>query len=322
MIVKNEEKNIGTCLQSVTGLVGEIILVDTGSTDRTIEIAADFSPAVFHMDWPGDFSKARNFSIQQAIGEWILVLDADEELPVITKELIPDLLNACSVDGIRLLQRNYQPQGELVRYNDIKVTRLFRNHPEIQYEGIIHESVSDSIGRKGGDILQTDLVIHHYGYQQMTAQGNESRGQRNCSLLIKALESSGEDPYLHFQLGSTYKHLRQPDLARFHLRKAVSLNRGTLTNEILEEIFMKLAQIASEENKLEDCIRYAKGSLGYGKNNVISMYLLALAYMHQKKIDKAYPLFLKIKNYAALLSSQTELDQVIAYCQQVIQEKK
>jgi hypothetical protein len=85
---------------------------------------------------------------------------------------------------------------------------------------------------------------------------------------------------------------------------------------------MKLAQIASEENKLEDCIRYAKGSLEYGKNNVISMYLLALAYVHQMKFDKAYPLFLKIKDNAALLSSQTELDQMIAFCQQIYHEKK
>ncbi|MFN4149737.1 MAG: glycosyltransferase family 2 protein, partial [Candidatus Sericytochromatia bacterium] len=80
LITKNEEKNIARCLDSVQGIVDEIILLDTGSTDKTVEIAKNYNAKIFYSDWENDFSKARNESINKATGDWILILDADEEL--------------------------------------------------------------------------------------------------------------------------------------------------------------------------------------------------------------------------------------------------
>ncbi len=80
MIVKNEEKHLARCLSSVKDVADEIVIVDTGSTDKTIEIAESFSAKIFHFDWVNDFSAARNFALSKCTGDWILYLDADEEL--------------------------------------------------------------------------------------------------------------------------------------------------------------------------------------------------------------------------------------------------
>lgn len=107
MIVKDEESFIANCLQSVQDIVDEIIIVDTGSTDKTIEIANTYGVKIYHLPWNNNFSAARNFSLDKATGEWIIILDADEELNSLDKSKLKQLTNNKDIDAYYLKVYNY-----------------------------------------------------------------------------------------------------------------------------------------------------------------------------------------------------------------------
>ena len=179
MIVKNEERFIDQCLASVRDFVDEIIIVDTGSEDRTMEIAERHGAKIFMHPWIGDFSVARNHSLDHAGSEWILVLDADEKLALRDAVQLRDLIRNTTCQGFKLIQRNYlwdarvacskpvpQDYEEGRDYSncvDVPVIRLFRNCPLIRYHGRVHELVDPVFEARRLPFLFTDLVIHHYG---------------------------------------------------------------------------------------------------------------------------------------------------------------
>ncbi len=179
MIVKNEEENLGSCLDSVQTLVDEIIVVDTGSTDRTTEIAQSHGASIHVFPWNNDFSSARNESLKYATGEWILVLDADEVLDKNDHEHIRKLITENNVDAYRMVQRTYLKQSacadwisleketELARgchgYINSHLVRLFRNDKQICFKGRVHEQVEIDLLSQNKVIVTTDIPIHHYG---------------------------------------------------------------------------------------------------------------------------------------------------------------
>lgn len=323
MIVKNEEKELSTCLESVSGLVDEIIIVDTGSTDGTVEIAQCFKARVVKIEWPGDFALARNMSITMAVSDWILVLDADEYLDQASAVILKKAISTTKGMGLQVCVRNLQPPGELVKYQDNHIIRIFRNLPGIQYEGLIHESVLPSIKRLEGTIEKVDIVIFHTGYLREHVQGRGSRSQRNLELLKKMELADPRNTYIQYQLGKIYKQKGDLIKARLYLETALTQDGDDLSSEILDEIYMKLAQMDMAEKRIDDCIRNAQRSLAYSPSNVISMYLLALSYLQQERVDEAYSYFLMIKgSQAGSLGNMEELDYVISYCEQVLRRNE
>ncbi len=319
MIVKNEERDLPFCLDSVKTIVDEMIVVDTGSTDSTISIAKSFGARVVQHEWPGDFSTARNISLDSAKMDWILVLDADEKLDSSVSQRLKPFLSQTKASGLRMIQRNLYPPGDLVRYHDIPITRLWRNDPRVRYEGLIHESVVDSISRTRGSIQNTDFVIWHSGYTRSTVQGGSSRAQRNLELLQKMLETNPDDAYVNYQYGITCKQLGKNEEAKKFLLKTLELEASTLTSAIMSEILMKLAQIESSQNNNSACIKYAEKSLSYDPANVVSLYLAALGYMAQGEIKKAYSFFLRIRqDHVNLVNDLEQLDTVLDYCRSVL----
>ena len=136
MIVKNEEENLARCLDSARDIVDEIIIVDTGSTDRTVDIAESYGARVFYHPWEGSFSKARNYSLKYATCDWILILDADEEL---NKEGTPRLKeiaenNECPV--VSFIIKNKYKNSTQEGY--AQMVRLFKNFSGVHYKGIVH----------------------------------------------------------------------------------------------------------------------------------------------------------------------------------------
>ena len=171
MIVKNEEANLDCCLKSVRTLVDEIIVVDTGSTDRSKEIALSHGATIHDFPWNNDFSSARNESLKYATGEWILVLDADEVLDINDHSSIRQLIDGKDVDAYRLVQRTYQKQStsadwisleevtELARgchgYITSHLVRLFRNNEQICFKGRVHEQVEIDLLSRNKQIVTT-----------------------------------------------------------------------------------------------------------------------------------------------------------------------
>ncbi len=197
MIIKNEEQFLDQCLSSVQDLVEEIIVVDTGSTDKTKEIAENFSHAhpniVFKMVdfvWNDDFSAARNESLKYASGDWILVLDADEVLDNYGKENIRAAIKGSNrsnnlayslpqihytneftnhVDFV-LLDRSYPEFGRFKGYYATFVVRLFRKVSQIKFDYCVHETIQPSLDGCESKALFLDAPLHHY--QELKKQGS------------------------------------------------------------------------------------------------------------------------------------------------------
>jgi glycosyltransferase involved in cell wall biosynthesis len=233
MIVKNEERFLGQCLASVKGLADELIVIDTGSTDRTIEIAREHGAQVGHFEWCNDFAAARNASIAPATGDWILFLDADEELSPAEKQNLPALVNSDNVALIRLPLINTH-QGQVSKSI---LPRLFRNIPAIQFQGCVHEGVYTALLKVSKewqmDISLGDLLILHHGY---TAEviSERNKVQRNYELLLKALEERPNEAYFYMQLGLELR--RMDRLAESFDAYAKALNLAeTQPNQIITD---------------------------------------------------------------------------------------
>lgn len=203
MIVKNEEANLDRCLESVKGVVDEIIIVDTGSTDRTVEIARTYGAKVLTHQWNDDFAAARNVSLRSATSDWILVLDADEALAEEDQGRLQTLLRKDAPTAY-LLNIVSPVDDSRSRHAVINAfPRLFRNRPEIRFEGRVHEQVSPSIARIGGTISPSEIRVHHRGYHGRWVDLPTKR-QRNIRLLSQQLADHPEDPLAHFHLGEVY----------------------------------------------------------------------------------------------------------------------
>ena len=233
MIVKNEERFLGQCLASVKDIADELIVIDTGSTDRTVEIAREHGAQVGYFEWCNDFAAARNASISPATGDWILFLDADEELSPAEKQNLPALVNSDNVALIRLPLINTH-QGQVSKSI---LPRLFRNIPAIQFQGCVHEGVYTALLKVSKewqmDISVGDLLILHHGY---TAEviSERNKVQRNYELLLKALEERPNEAYFYMQLGLELR--RMDRLAESFDAYAKALNLAeTQPNQIITD---------------------------------------------------------------------------------------
>ncbi len=205
MIVKNEEKYIKRCLASVKDIVNEMIIVDTGSTDETISIAKSFKAEIFHYDWNDSFSDARNFSIQKANCEWVLIMDADEEFEKEDKVLFLDYVRTSKAHGCHFRVNNYIGNSVGPDYTVHNAFRLLRNNKEYEFKGDIHEQIT----RMDGQPIDTGLFdlqnirLHHYGYLNEVVKEKNKR-KRSKPILIKELEKNPEDSFTLFNLGNEF----------------------------------------------------------------------------------------------------------------------
>ena len=209
MIVKNEEDCLSRCLMSVIPVVDEIVIVDTGSTDRTKEIARTFGAKVYDFEWTDDFSEARNISLSKATGSWILVLDADETISPLDYERLSKIIKR-DVDhptAFMITTRNYVKSTHSVGWmcNDgqyaeeedgtgwypSEKVRLFTNDNGICFENAVHEIVEPSLRRRGIKIRECDISVHHYG--QLDTDHYDSKIGVYYLLGKKELEEKGDE---------------------------------------------------------------------------------------------------------------------------------
>ncbi|HZO94443.1 MAG TPA: glycosyltransferase [Candidatus Baltobacteraceae bacterium] len=202
MIVKNEERFLGACLASVRGAVDEIVVVDTGSTDRTVEIAREHAAIVLDRPWRDDFAWAKNEALAVATRRWIIVLDADEELVPESLPLLRALRATPAHDtAVYVHIRNVvdDESGSLSTMTHI-LPRVFPNSPRLRYRGVIHESlVVDDTACEVSTVF-SPIAILHKGYTKSILDGRK-KTERNRPLLERALAQNGDDPFAWFNFG-------------------------------------------------------------------------------------------------------------------------
>jgi len=239
MIVKNEEDWIEGAIESVRTLTDEVIIVDTGSTDSTINKVQRFSPKVIPFKWIDDFAAARNVSLAAATRPWILVLDADER---IAKRDLPILMSAMqgNEDGFHLIQRNYVPLSNVIGwsanngdyeegspypgYVDNPLIRLFRNSPAIRFSYPVHEIIDPTRMSSPERFGRLPVPIHHYG--KVLGRERLARKQRlYLSIGLKKIEQHPKNWKNHFEVGVQYQELQRHDEACQYFERAWQLSK-------------------------------------------------------------------------------------------------
>lgn len=219
LIARDEEPHLSACLTSISPVVDEIVVVDTGSVDSTVAIAEEHGARVLHRPWSGDFSTPRNAGLEAATGRWILYVDADERLRPVERATVEALLADAPEVGFRL---RFHPA---VGWTPYREHRLWRSDPRVRFEGIIHEKITDALaavaladGRLIGDC---DLTLDHVGYE-----GDQTRKHlRNLPLLRAQLEVEPDNVFNWTHLARVLHGLGRSDEAELALERAVSLAR-------------------------------------------------------------------------------------------------
>jgi glycosyltransferase involved in cell wall biosynthesis len=201
MIVKDEEAMLPRSLAAVADYVDELVVVDTGSSDRTVQIAESFGAKVLHHEWDGDFSAARNVGLDAATSDWLMYLDADEVLVEGEGERLRELLGHTWREGIFVVETNHvgeMEDGAAVQHSAL---RLFRNRPEYRFEGRVHEQFAHKLPSFPERIEYSRVRIEHFGYLGAVRDAKE-KSRRNLELLQRQLAEGVDTPFLHFNLGS------------------------------------------------------------------------------------------------------------------------
>ncbi len=235
MIVKNEEAALPGCLNSVKDVVDEMVVLDTGSTDRTREVAKEFGARVYDFEWSNDFAVARNESLKYVHGDWILVLDADEAL---VPEVVPQLKQA--IQQRRYLLINLVRQEVAAAQSPYSlISRLFRNHPDIRFSRPYHALVDDSVSLILSQEPQwrvgylPEVAIRHTGYQK-SAIAQRDKFSKAQAAMEGFLTRHPTDPYVCSKLGGLYIQT-----GRFALGVEL-LERGLTSKSLNSEILYDL----------------------------------------------------------------------------------
>lgn len=253
MIVKNEEKNIEQALAWGKGVVCEQIVVDTGSTDRTVELAEAMGARVYHFPWIDDFSAAKNFAISKAEGDWIAFLDADEYITEEDAKKLPPLLNKLDRTHYAVLLTAWiHIDGSGCVFSGGVQTRIFKNMEGLRYKNRIHE---DLVINGKGIFLDTvdaseEIAIFHSGYAPDAGMSRE-KGERNARLIEMELEEHPDNCNMMGYLGDSYYAIGDDiDAAEYWYRKAISLMPDHIYEDDMRSsaTFWKMMMILYEKN--------------------------------------------------------------------------
>lgn len=221
IIAKNEERYLKGCLETLLPYDFEIIVVDTGSTDKTVEIAKQFTQNVYFFEWIDDFSAAKNYAASNATNDWILALDCDESIKKIDVPQLISILPGKEKQIGSITLENLIRDGDAIGKSTQSVFRLY-NKKHSLYEGLIHEQIRSLKGKplSGFDTL---IFATHYGYF-ITPEESQIKNERNISLLLKELSQNPKEPYYYFQLGQSYAVLNDYEKVFSYLQQGLDLN--------------------------------------------------------------------------------------------------
>lgn len=309
MMVKDEEKNLDRCLSSLQGLMedvpSELIIIDTGSKDNTVQIAKKYTDKVYFHPWNNNFSEMRNISISYAKGEWVLIIDADEEL-VDYKDLITflntDISKKYNAGTLKL--RNIMNDDNTANFN--WVTRLYKND-NLKFYGVIHEHV-DFVPKS----YEINSTILHYGYVQSDKENMSKKYKRNITLLKKEIQTHPKDAMYRYYISGQYymnkeyKNALEEILICYDLAKNQNYDHATLSFICAQIVFC-----CAENKMFDDAEKFCVEGLKLGNENIDLHYCYGDLLLEKKEYDEAikhYDMYLNlIKNYDKLSITKTPI---------------
>jgi len=281
MIVKDEGEFLENCLASVRDYVDEIIIVDTGSTDNTVEIAKKFTDKVHFHPWEDSFGKARNHALQYATGLWIFQMDADEELMQGSGDALNHAIrDAGDADIIYVNLLCTYAKGLKISYNFYE--RIFRNNGKIHYEGNVHEQV---IG--GTKAVYSNITLWHYGYD-LNEEKTRNKFTRTTNLLKREIEKEPDNPVHHHHLSASYASLGMDESALAEAVMAIELSDSQQNNHDLFAWSHFIASMACYRlGQVEKAKEYAVKSLKKYTAHLDACYILTIISADEGRWDDA-----------------------------------
>jgi predicted Zn-dependent protease len=271
MIVKDEEANLPTCLTSAADLVGEVVVIDTGSTDRSRDVARSFGARVFDFSWVDSFSAARNESLRHATGDWIFWLDADDRLDEMNRARLRSLFGGLGDEVAAYVMNYVSPWDAVGGATHVQQARLFRNHPQIRWQHRVHEQILPSVRALGGVVRWTDVVIMHAGYHEPAVRRRKL--ERNQRLLHLEDAEQPEQPFILFNLGAGYLELGEPARAVPLLLR--SLARSHVTSSFTRKLYSLLAQAHHHLGQNAEALAACREGRGHFPDNVELLFVEA-----------------------------------------------
>lgn len=293
MIAKNEENTIERCIHSYKSIVSEIIVVDTGSTDNTVNIAKKCGAKIFHFKWNDDFSAAKNFALDNATGDWIIFLDADEYFDENKVNNLPRIIKALdkSYNSIAIKMINIDSlTGK--KLDEITHVRVFRNKKYIRYINPIHEMLINSQKNKNLQAYLTtddELTLFHTGYSILN---RKEKAERNLKLLLNEVEKAEEKPSIYQYLSDCYYGLEDYENAIKYARLFIKSGGKFVGYNVKphQNIIDSMLRLKYPVEEVYKEILIAQGK--FPTHPSFYFYLANLLY-DQKKYDDAYKMHIK-----------------------------
>ncbi len=310
MIAKNEEELLPGCLRSIRDWVDEIIIVDTGSEDRTIEIAKEYGAKIYKQKWADDFSAPRNLSLQKASSDWIFVIDADEEFVAEDVNKLRTILAHTENRMISVNIENINPKTGETSSGLISI-RLFKNSPDFYYEGIVHNQLKYP---EGLEALPVPVTLKHYGYN-LAPEKMRQKLLRSRALLEKQLEEQPDFAFAHFNMAQLLRSLtdeNEPginDKVVYHAKRVIELTDKSLGIHL--QAHHQAAFASLKKKDLDTAEKYLGKALEIKPDYLDALFTYGQIYIARKDYDKAASALNKYLDLQQKYGQQVKTDNMI-----------
>jgi glycosyltransferase involved in cell wall biosynthesis/Flp pilus assembly protein TadD len=286
MIVKNEEENLADCLASVGDFAGEVIVVDTGSTDRTVEIAQALGARVEHFTWIDDFAAARNESIKYATGDYIFWMDADDRLELDGPAKLKQAMASGQSEVYMCRVVSGSASGEKTEAI-VEHLRLFPNHRGLQFRNVLHESIMEAAQEQKLRIARTNIVVNHTGYD-ISPEEYRQKARRNLGIVNAKLAQKPGDLYWRYHRACSLIILNELESTIEDYEAVIADPPATLNWDVyVYQAHTALIHLYFDRNQEEDVLRVLHLALERFPNRRHLAVLEGMIHMHYDALDKA-----------------------------------
>lgn len=293
IIAKNEQQNIERCLLSLKKTGFEIVVLDTGSTDDTKQIAQKYTDKVYDFEWCDDFAKAKNYAISKSSYDYVMIIDSDEFLEKIDVEVLKSLIKEKPNEVGRIKRRNIFTRKGIVNENLEWINRIFLK-TRYHYEGSIHEQIV-SIEEERYKTYQAPVIIKHTGYD-LSEEQRKKKSKRNIDLLSKELsilenqknykeKSNSQVPYILYQLGKSYYMAEEYDKAVIFFREALCYDLDPNLEYVINMVHT-YGYALINSGQAEEALLFENIYREFG-NTADFEFLMGLIYMNNARFEDA-----------------------------------
>ncbi len=308
MIARDSSRTIGAALRSVRPWVDEMIVVDTGSGDHTAQVAESAGAKVFRFAWCDDFSAARNESLRHAAGDWVFWMDSDDTIDAANGRKLRELVDGPHDDRVLayVMQVHCPVQSDpgretaaaaIDQVTVVDHVKLFRNRPDLRFEGRIHEQILPAVRHAGGEVAWTELFVTHSGSDQ-SPDGRRRKWERDLRLLELELRDRPDHTFVLFNLGMTYADMGDHSRAADYLEQ--SLRSSSPGESHVRKVYALLAAAYHQQGRETDAWETCRSGLTLYSRDAELLFYKGILSHRLGRLDEA------ADAYRTILSGRSE----------------